>query len=302
MKKRHTLLLALLLPLYTLAWNDIGHSTGGAIAYYYLKQHSPGTIPKILTILKNHPWYSKQGSQGWADRLSGLTAGQKEVMLFMLASTFPDEARGTVYGHDSWHYIDYPFVPAGSTSEGQEPGIPNAQTQIDSLITSVPSGSNPELKALGLCWLFHLIEDVHQPLHATSMFTDNFPNGDRGGNDTYIQFSTGDPLKLHSYWDGLIKGSINTVPAKARAILSKPIYQESHLHELTDNLQPADWIYKESFAIAKTDAYKNGTINGTKTAPKKVNTSYGTKSSAIAEKRIVLAGIRLAKTLETITI
>ena len=41
---------------------------------------------------------------------------------------------------------------------------------------------------------------MHQPLHSTAMFSDYFPNGDRGGNQ--IPLARG--RNLHSLWDNLL--------------------------------------------------------------------------------------------------
>ncbi len=42
-------------------------------------------------------------------------------------------------------------------------------------------------KALALCWLIHLVGDIHQPLHTSNLFSDQFLNGDRGGNSFWIK-------------------------------------------------------------------------------------------------------------------
>jgi hypothetical protein len=52
----------------------------------------------------------------------------------------------------------------------------------------VKKGSNPERKAIALAWLFHLVGDIHQPLHTAQLFTVDYPNGDRGGNEICVQF------------------------------------------------------------------------------------------------------------------
>jgi S1/P1 Nuclease len=52
----------------------------------------------------------------------------------------------------------------------------------------VKKGSNPERKAIALAWLFHLVGDIHQPLHTAQLFTVEYPNGDRGGNEICVQF------------------------------------------------------------------------------------------------------------------
>src|SRR5262245_56580542 len=42
-------------------------------------------------------------------------------------------------------------------------------------------------RAMALTWLFHLVGDVHQPLHTARLFTTIFPQGDRGGTRFYVR-------------------------------------------------------------------------------------------------------------------
>ena len=41
-------------------------------------------------------------------------------------------------------------------------------------------------ESLNLRLLIHYVGDLHQPLHATSRYTESHPNGDRGGNDFHL--------------------------------------------------------------------------------------------------------------------
>jgi hypothetical protein len=54
---------------------------------------------------------------------------------------------------------------------------------------------------------------------------------------------------------------------------------------------------KESFELAKTTVYKNGTLNGIQDSPSIMPISYKTESFELAEKRVVMSGIRLGKKL-----
>ena len=55
------------------------------------------------------------------------------------------------------------------------------------------------------CWLFHLVGDVHQPLHTVSLFKTKYPDGDRGGNLVFVRAKrSGAILDLHQLWDGLL--------------------------------------------------------------------------------------------------
>src|SRR5262249_23082933 len=66
---------------------------------------------------------------------------------------------------------------------------------------TIGSQAGPDVKAIAYCWLLHLVGDLHQPLHATSLFSaDHFRKGDEGGNK--IPLVRG--KNLHSVWDGLL--------------------------------------------------------------------------------------------------
>jgi len=55
---------------------------------------------------------------------------------------------------------------------------------------------------MALRFITHIIGDIHQPLHSSSLFNDQFPNGDRGGNDFFINFPENTELnELHKFYD-----------------------------------------------------------------------------------------------------
>jgi len=57
--------------------------------------------------------------------------------------------------------------------------------------TTVRNGTDPGRKAIALAWLFHLVGDIHQPLHTAQLFTVDYPKGDRGGNEIMCVGDTG---------------------------------------------------------------------------------------------------------------
>ena len=74
----------------------------------------------------------------------------------------------------------------------------------------VRNETDPERKAIALAWLFHLVGDIHQPLHTAQLFTFEYPNGDRGGNEICVRVTqAGQTLDLHRFWDGVITSSQN---------------------------------------------------------------------------------------------
>ena len=55
------------------------------------------------------------------------------------------------------------------------------------------------------------------------MFSEQFPNGDKGGNDAFIRIRSS-PVKLHAMWDGLLgtgtsAGSINSDVREIEAVM-----------------------------------------------------------------------------------
>ena len=69
----------------------------------------------------------------------------------------------------------------------------------------VVNENDAERKAIALAWLFHLVGDVHQPLHTAQVFTTDDPKGDRGGNEICVRVTqAGQPIDLHRFWDGVI--------------------------------------------------------------------------------------------------
>lgn len=55
-------------------------------------------------------------------------------------------------------------------------------------------------KSLLMRYLVHVLGDIHQPLHASSLFNDRFPKGDQGGNLFKIKYSK-DIEQLHKLFD-----------------------------------------------------------------------------------------------------
>lgn len=52
-------------------------------------------------------------------------------------------------------------------------------------------------------FLEHLVGDIHQPLHSTSMYNTTFKNGDMGGNLIHLEFDNGNSMNLHAYLDSM---------------------------------------------------------------------------------------------------
>jgi hypothetical protein len=174
-----------------IAWNIPGHMLSGAIAYQILQRESPTAIAAVRAMLEKNPWYETR----WKAQLEKLPDAERDEMLFMLAARWADDIR-TLDKSESrlpWHYVDFPFKPEGEPASIQivEPPQENILSAIAQNTRILRTGSDPARRAVALAWLFHLIGDIHQPLHAVQLFTREYPNGDRGGGDFCTRTITG---------------------------------------------------------------------------------------------------------------
>jgi hypothetical protein len=290
-----------------LAWNKAGHMVTGAIAYQVLKDENEKTIPKVIALLEKHPDFAKWQKQ--ADILK-LTADEREMHYFMKAARWADDARDNPAYYppdahnDRLHYINYPYKPDGQpdtvkTAPPDEINIVRGFT--DKLRMATSKGEDAD-RAVALTWVFHLVGDVHQPLHVTALFTTEYPQGDRGGNLIYIRAKEGTaPINLHKYWDDLILGSENfqAVRNTATELRNRKDIAKDKLTELkaTDFEQ---WAAKESFELAKKVVYRDGKLQGAtqRDMAPVLPADYAKTVQPVAERRAVLAGYRLAALLQ----
>lgn len=309
---------------FSFAWNSTGHETVAQIAY---DQMPPDVRAKIVAALKHHPRLQR-------DLESGMAPGENlDRAIFLRAATWPDMVRSRMNplepteDHPRWHYVDYPYERDGVHGEpvqDQWDGKDDPANLLQAMQKMEKQlhdpASSPERIAIDLCWVEHLTGDIHQPLHAVSMYSKEFPQGDRGGNDDIIgnPGDMGGPndmirqaptLNLHTLWDD-IEG-LTLDPKEIRAIADR-CEQEHPYSELKDQAANQDveaWA-KESLALAQEKVYLNGTLPHTVRDPAAggypdeappLPAGYETDARAVADKRIALAGYRLAGKLEEIS-
>jgi S1/P1 nuclease len=168
------------LPVNALAWNTPGYMLSGAIAYQILQRENPSTIPTVRSVLEKNPWYDSR----WKAQLEKLPDTERNEMLFMLAARWADDirTRDKAESRLPWHYVDFPFKPEGEPASIQaiQPPQENILRAVAQNTRILRTGSDPK-RGIALSWLFHLIGDIHQPLHAVQLFSREYPHGDRGG-------------------------------------------------------------------------------------------------------------------------
>jgi hypothetical protein len=302
MKKPLVFLLCFLLCASpVLAWNPAGHMVTGAIAYSDLKANHPETLKKVMAILQQHPEYNSR----WEEAIKDLPdkAENHDLYIFMLAARWADDIRDNPsYNHPKWHYINYPLAfESGypTTSENGRSSLPlDPENILNAFFRNIDEAGNnysPKERAVALAWMFHLMGDVHQPLHATNFFSSEFPNGDKGGNDfKIIATEGGNLINLHSFWDGVVIGTENFQQVKNQATLirNNPNLQRNKMTELKPGPQ-SEPPQKESFDLARDIVYEKGALKSGST----LTQAYREKAKVLGERRVALAGYRLADVL-----
>jgi S1/P1 Nuclease len=231
-----------------------------AIAYQVLPKESPQTIAKVTAALEKHSWYANQ----WQARLQDVPVTDHGLVLFMQAARWADDIRMRDKQHHRgpWHYINWPFKPEGQpasvqTKDPEPVNILIALAENEGMVRN--SSSDAERRAIALAWLFHLVGDIHQPLHTAQLFATDYPQGDRGGNEICVRMTqAGQPMDLHRFWDGVITSSSNLTRLRneATALRNRQEFQRSQLTELASTGFES-WA-KESFEVATKIAYLNG--------------------------------------------
>ena len=153
-------------------------------------------------------------------------------------------------------------------------------------------------RAVALTWLFHLVGDLHQPLHTTRIFTTRWPKGDRGGTRFYIRpRPNARPMSLHALWDNMVIGSDRFRDVRNKAIELRHTYPRSETTQIKSEQFDA-WA-REGHQVAKEAVYRQGALAGgpTKDAAVLLPEDYASTAGAIAKNTAALAGYRLADLL-----
>ena len=322
------------------AWNDAGHLTMARIAWERLND---AQRKAVVDILRKHPHREQILLKNRPE-----SASDSEWM-FVRASVWPDHVRPPRtlpreeiathpihrFHRSTWHYVNFPYRAGQQESAlpaepimGDEPDATNILEQLE-LSMKVLTGevtddpdraedvSDDENKAVRLCWLFHLLGDLHQPLHAATLVDEEkFPTGahtDLGGNMIIIRAHIGGPpYKLHAFWDDRLgtDSFFPTVRDLAELLTHDPRLTPVQLPEFSQHREFRQWA-AESYEAAKTHVYRDGHL------PFALSNDYerrqikldevpilplGVEADAnkLARRRIVLAGYRMAEKLKQI--
>jgi hypothetical protein len=152
---------------------------------------------------------------------------------------------------------------------------------------------------------------LHQPLHASTLVSRQFPTGDLGGNLFLVSTRKDGPaVNLHFYWDAQLFGPAATykeIEAKSEVLRRAPEFQRDRFPELKATTFRA-WA-DESFELARTVAYREGRLQGARAASKEeaktiqaplLPEDYAASAARVAARRMILAGFRIADQLNLV--
>ena len=288
-------LLALLAPRTARAWLTEGHMATGAIAYAALERHNPEAIAVVMRLMQSHPERAR------FDRdLGDLLGRARERRTFELMAIWPDVARGGPFDHDSWHYSQtfassmrylVPFAFGGAEEAFRR-----------SLATARDPRADDAARAIALCWVMHIVGDMHQPLHAALWISWRFPISDAGGNWAWVRVDEeATPERLHWFWDAAARPNALSRASPDEFVVrlerEHPFEAEppvSHPQAAFDR-----WVSR-SRELAYEIVYQRGTLQpGTapETAPV-LRRDYIEQVRAVGADQIASAGTRIGALLD----
>lgn len=300
MKPLITLLLAVVLPCSTaFAWSRSGHMVTAAIAYNELSARDRRIIEKIVTLAEKHP---DRGA--FAVAIGGAKGEERHRRIFLQLARWPDDTRGSIHDHPTWHYWSRPLIdpvaPPSRLPEDVPQGSAAEAFALNVSVASDPRASASE-RAIALSWIFHLVGDMHQPLHSVSWVSKRFPEGDRGGSLQFVLDPVEkQPISLHWFWDDSVvrDGEPRSATRVAADLMRRlPRSQFKELQPFRTATEFSSWA-QESHHLARTIAYGPDlrSSDSARTAPA-LPQRYLDQSSQVLDQRLTLAGYRLTEVL-----
>lgn len=304
------------------AWDATSHRLSTYVAWETL---SPEIRAALHEMLQQHPRYQED----FLDQMPAavMLATEEEQVRWLLgqAAIWPDLARGFQgddlirYNRPDWHWIDGAWVRGGGIQGNVYVGIdpmptieaPFPVSNMDerdatnimlALDYNIEQLSHPlrsaAQRAVALCWVLHLVGDIHQPLHSGALIsTELFATGDRGGNGIETRGGS-----LHAIWDEALRSQ----PFDDTLLRMIATVHQTDLNTVTPNtstwLQESrelmhGFVYPDEIKAAVLRSERRGISLPSFT----LDDDYAGRMHAIAEDRVTLAGMRLALVLQRAT-
>ena len=183
--------LAVLVPTY--AYWSTGHMIISRIAFEEIRKKDPALLEKIQKEIDSMKQYSKEDKHS-----------------FVESAVWADDNKGVAWtAFNDWHFVDTPIKTPDFKGETEFERM-NATWAIYEMKKTLNNKNKPSFDsslALSFAWryLIHLVGDIHQPLHASTLYSKEFPNSDRGGNSFKVNYPKDKQItNLHALWDAWV--------------------------------------------------------------------------------------------------
>lgn len=300
----------------SLAWNAAGHQLMSAITWDLLDTEQQ---KYWVDILKHHPRFSKDFKNNIPKYVKFNPETYNE-WIFRQAAVWPDLARKLQnktkekFHHGSWHYVNYPLYLDKKTNTSflnQNTHFKNEFHNDLNIVQAIKGnlsilskqGVTKKEKALALSWVLHLAGDIHQPLHSTALFSENyFIMGDRGGNLVTIK-GQGRVNNLHWYWDSRLN---NTTSFKIIDLKANKLIEKYNTNTSKPIITPINQWVSDSHKIASKYVYTPMLLDILKTSELQnkpqpsiyISNEYDKQARLVAEKQIIKAALQLTEVLK----
>lgn len=269
------------------AWWCMGHMTIAQIAKNTMSQVAASRVNAIIADLS---------------RAGPFPQSPDMVQVSCWADDIKEDKLSSMNG---WHFVDkiynptnYPIGP--TTGLVPDENVAHVISQLDSTAAVNAPVANKKQWVLqfAVAMLIHFYGDIHQPLHTIQLFSEQYPKGDRGGNEEKLVVD-GTDTTLHFIWDSVCWTQHNDLPRPLSAADNKTLVDYA-ARLMRDYSFPTEKVHERNSTIMATESYEDaikyaypGITNGM-TVPQ----SYLNRCIPVAEARIALAGYRLGALLE----
>ena len=243
-----TIAFFVLIPSKSYSWGEKGHALVAEIAFKYLDNNTKKIVRKYLDGM------SIQDAANWMDAIKKDKAYDKLKPL---------------------HYVNFE-----KDQIVKDICCDNIISALNTCITNLKNYKNlsdNEVKT-NLFYLFHLIGDLHQPLHIGY-------GSDKGGNTFQVNFN-GKGTNLHALYD---YGIIEFKRVKLKQCLKERVYSTTEI----DEIQKIDVVNWSVDSRKNLDKIYNVSNN-------KISEEYVNENVSIIKSQLHLAGIRLAGVLKNV--
>jgi hypothetical protein len=303
------------------AWNATGHRT---IASMVFRRLSHERAMELAELLRAHPRFQEDFVAAMPASFRDADSELQAEWLLQQASCWPDIVRGgpperKAYNRSFWHYLPRAYYLPDAPVEFRR----QVDATFNSTVTPVGGTENKDLngpqafkanlavvndpaavaadRAVALCWVLHIGQDLHQPCHTASLCTPQlFPEGDRGANS----IPTKQLKNLHAVWDSPLGPDDRFEECRNLAIsmLGNAQEQISFIEVDAIDSEVDKWL-KEGLELADSAVYaaevRNMVVTSDSVQTVDLTPDYLRNVRTVADRRLLLAGVRLTALLDS---